>query len=236
MKKNLVEIDCKECKARHASVFSGLNEEHVDEFSKHKSCILFKKRTIIFNEGFQPHGIYTINAGKVKVYQVTDSGKEQIVRLAKKGDVIGYRALLTGEKYSCTAETIDDSVLCFIPKNVFFGMMNKDLSITQNLLQLLSGDLKRAEHKIANLVEKPVRERLAEALLFLKETYGLEEDHSTISISLSRREIANIVGTSTESAIRLLSEFRNEGILELPGKKIKVMNLRLLRDIANMHD
>ncbi len=103
-------------------------------------------------------------------------------------------------------------------------------------MKLFSHDLGKAEHKMTDLAQKPVRERMAEALLFLKETYGTESDGKTLSITLSREEIANVVGTATETAIRLLSEFKTDAIIELQGKKIKIINSEKLIKTANIHD
>jgi CRP/FNR family transcriptional regulator len=104
------------------------------------------------------------------------------------------------------------------------------------IMKLLSNDLGKAEHKITDLAQKPVRERMAEAILFLKETYGTENDGKTLNISLSREEIANVVGTATETAIRLLSEFKSDQIIELQAKKIKIINSEKLLKTANIHD
>lgn len=218
------------------SIFCGLTENEIDKVSFQKDVRQLRKKSIIFREGEIPHGIYTVNAGKVKIFQLTETGKEQIVRMARPGDVIGYRALITGEKYSCTAETIEEAYICFIPKNVFFSMTEENASISKKLLRLLSLDLKRAENKIATLVDKPVRGRLAEALLFLKETYGLENDNATINVVLTREEIANLAGTTKETSIRLLADLRDEGILEFTGKKIKIKNYNGLISLANICD
>jgi CRP/FNR family transcriptional regulator, polysaccharide utilization system transcription regulator len=236
MESKSVYINCQECLARPMSIFCGLSTQEIDKVGHYKSVALYKKRSVIFNEGDNPHGIYTVNSGKVKIYQLTETGKEQIVRMIRPGDVIGYRALITGEKYSCTAEAIEDSVICFIPKSVFFNMAEENGSISKKLLRLLSIDLRRAENKITTLVDKPVRGRLAEALLFLRETYGMESDNATINIVLTREEIANLAGTTKETAIRLLTELKDEKILEFSGKKIKIKNIPSLVSLANVCD
>jgi CRP/FNR family transcriptional regulator len=114
--------------------------------------------------------------------------------------------------------------------------MSKNPSITSHLMQILSDDLKKAEHKITDLAQKPVRERMAEAILFIKETYGYEKDNATINVILTREELANIVGTATETAIRLLSELRQEKIIDFVGKKIKILNHTKLTELANVND
>lgn len=236
MRRNQNYYNCRECTARHDSIFCNLSEEQLDDINRHKAISTYKKKSVIFSQGTTPHGIYTVNTGKVKVYQLMESGKEQIVRLAKPGDVIGYRALVTGEKYLCSAETLEESKICFIPKAKFSELFEKNSTISANLIRLLSADLRKAEHKITELVEKPVKERLAETLLFLKEIYGLESDNVTLNIVITRGDIANITGTSTETAIRLLSDFKDARLIDFNGKKIVFKDLNALADLANISD
>ncbi|MBI3501403.1 MAG: Crp/Fnr family transcriptional regulator [Bacteroidetes bacterium] len=234
--KNTTQPECQYCKARFKSVFCDLNKDELNELNLSKGCNTFKRGQVIFHEEGFPHGLFCVNTGKIKISKLGNEGKEQIVRLAKEGDILGYRALLSGEKYSASATAIDDSSICIIPKDTFFNMIEKNANLSKEVLKLLSHDLKEAEHKITNLAQKPVRERVAEALLFLKETYGFESDGATINVALSREEIANIVGTATETAIRLLSEFKQDKMIELTGRKIKFLNLPKLIRTANISD
>ena len=142
--------------------------------------------------------------------------------------------MLSTQRYTASAVALEDSSVCFIPKDIFFGVLKKDPDLSFSLLSLLSNELHNAESKIVQLAQKPVRERLAEALLFLRETYGLEDDGRTLGVQLSREEIANIVGTATESTIRLLSDFKREGLLELSGKKIRFLDKEKLIKVANI--
>lgn len=181
-------------------------------------------------------GLYCINSGKVKLSQSGADGKDQIIRLAKDGDVLGYRALLSGDRYSNSATALDDSNICFIPKEVFFKLIEKNASLSLQVMRMLSENLKNAQQRITDMAQKPVRERLAEALLFLKETYGFEDDGVTLNVPVSREDLANMAGTATETTIRLLSDYKQEGMLELPGRKIKITNLPKLVKVANIHD
>ncbi|HQV00201.1 MAG: Crp/Fnr family transcriptional regulator [Bacteroidia bacterium] len=236
MNKNNPHPECHQCQVRFKSVFCDLGKEDLDTINNNKGCNTYQKGQIIFYEDAIPHGLFCINNGKVKVSQAGEAGKEQIVRLAKEGDILGYRALLSGEKYSCSATALDTTSICFIPKQTFFGLIDKNANLSKEILKLLSHDLRKAEHKITDLAQKPVRERLAEALLFLKETYGLEPDDATLDVVLSREEIANIVGTATETTIRLLSEFKQDKMIDLKGKKITFLNLPSLIKTANIND
>lgn len=229
-------LDCQHCDSRFKSVFCDLAEEELEALNSHKSCSQVKRGQVIFNEGFHPHGIYCVNAGKIKVSQMGDAGREHIVRLAKEGDILGYRAVLSGGKYSCSAIALDDCSICFIPKEVFLGMVQRDGSLSMSMMRLLSENLRQAETRIIEMAQKPVRERLAESILFLKETYGYEEGNQVLNVTMSREELANMTGTATETAIRLLSEMKSDGIIELTGKKIGILNHAKLVKTANLFD
>jgi CRP/FNR family transcriptional regulator len=208
----------------------------LDEVSDSKTCSVYRKGQVLFNEGGHPFGVYCVNKGKIKVSIIGDEGKEQIVRLAKDGDILGYRSMLASERYNATATALEDSQVCFIPKDVFLTALKNESNLSFEVMKLLSSQLKEAEIKLTHLAQKPVRERLAETLLFLKETYGFEPNSELLSVQLSREEIANLVGTATETAIRLLSELNKERIIELVGKKIRIINLKALVRAANLND
>lgn len=207
----------------------------MQEIEALKICSSFKKGESIFREGSYASGVYCINAGKIKLAMIGSEGKEQIVRMAKPGDIIGYKALLSGDRYSATATAIEDCNICFIPREIFLVILQKDAELSFEMMKLLSNELKQAEEKITHLAQKPVRERVAETILFLKETYGIDKDNQ-INILLTREEIANLVGTATETAIRLLSEFNKDHIIELSGKKIKILDTDKLVKTANLYD
>ena len=236
MKKANPHLDCQFCDARFKSVFCDLTKDEVSELNEQKGCATYKKGQDIFKQESYPHGIYCINAGKVKLFQLAENGREQIVRLAKSGDLLGYRALLGGEKYTSTAEAIEETSICFIPKQLFFKFVETNNAITLQVMKMLSNDLKNAEHKITDLAQKPVKERMSEAILFVKEVYGFEKDNATLNVVLTREEIANIAGTATETAIRILAELKEDGILEFIGKKIKVLKINELLHSANLSD
>lgn len=227
---------CQFCHSRESSVFCDLSHDSLEEINMNKGANLYKKGQVIFEEGFRPQGIYCVNQGKIKIAKRGDRGKEQIIRLAKDGDIIGYRALISGENYSASAYALEDSVVCMIPKHTFNESLQRNPAITHKLIYLLTHDLKIAEQKITELAQKPVRERLAESLLLLKETYGFEKDNKTLNVVLSREDFANLIGTATETVIRLLSDFNNEKIINLEGKKIALLNIPKLLSIANVDD
>lgn len=233
---HLKNSDCNHCAKRFTNVICNPNNDYLNDINTEKICTPYKKGEYIFKEGTMPHGVFCVNRGKIKLTKQGSDGKEQIIRLVKAGDPLGYRSLLSGDKYSASAIALEDSGLCFIPKSLFLGILQKDSSLTMEMLKLLSDDLRKAEVQITHLAQKPVRERVAESLLFIKETYGFEEDGKTINATFSREDIANMVGTATETTIRLLSEFNKDGIIQLNGKKIMIINLAKLIKVANLED
>lgn len=228
--------DCRECPNCRISVFSDLNEEQYEFLNFEKTIVQLHKGQVLFLQDTKPHGLYCIKKGKVKVFRRGSEGKEQIVRLAADADVVGYRALLSDESYQCGAAALEETTLCYVPRQALKQLMDNNLSIYKKMISLLSTDLKNAESKISELAQKPVRERVAETLLMLKSKYGLEADNMTLNVILSREELANLVGTATESLIRILSDFKKEGIIELDHKKIRIVDFDHLFATAHLYD
>ncbi|RQO30585.1 Crp/Fnr family transcriptional regulator [Taibaiella sp. KBW10] len=228
--------NCVRCAHKNSSVFCNTSNESLDFINKEKVCTTYKKGQVIFHEGTRAYGLYCISSGKIKISKNGDDGKEHIYRLAKPGDLIGYKALLSDAVYSASAIVLEETTVCFIPKERFLKVLSQDANLSLDFMKLMGQELGRAEQKVAHLAQKPVRERLAEALLFIKETYGFDEDGITLNVRLTRDELANIVGTATESAIRLLSEFKKDGIIELNGKSIRLLDYNKLLKTANLQD
>ncbi|OJW99500.1 MAG: Crp/Fnr family transcriptional regulator [Bacteroidetes bacterium 43-93] len=228
--------NCETCTVKDKSIFCHLQMDELITIDEHKSCIPYKKGQIIFNEGNYPLGVYCINKGKVKLAHAGQDGKEQIVKLAKEGDVLGYRSMLSSERYNASAIALEDTQICFISKEVFFSLLRKNPTLSLEIIRMLALELRLTENRLTDIAQKPVRERMAEALLFLKETYGFEKDNATISVVLSREDIANLVGTATETAIRLLSEFKHDKIVVFVGKKIKILDMDKLVKTANIYN
>lgn len=216
------------------SVFSVMDDAQVAEMTQHKSCTTYKKGQVIFSENGLPFGLFCVNAGKIKLCTTGPDGKEQILRLVKDGDILGYRALISNDRYHCNAVALEDCSICVVDKNYFMNLALNNPRLCQALFKKISDDLKQAEEHIVSLSQKNVRERMAEALLFFRATYGFETDGQTLNVQFSREEIADFVGTSTESAIRLLSEFNTDKLIELKGKKIKITNADKLTRTANL--
>ena len=228
------DITCCNCLAREINCFFNLSNDDLCELNRAKVTTIYKKGQTIFYEGMEPTGIYCLNNGKIKISKNGLNGREQIVRLVVEGNLLGIRALLGGRVYYASATTLDDCVVCYINKMTFFRLKLKYPEISSYLMTLLSKLLEEAEIKIASLAQKPVRERVAESLLLLHKLFKNDfNDHAGDDgermISLSREDLANIVGTATETLIRTLSEFKEEKLVEIRGRKIQLLDIEGLK-------
>ncbi|UCH83934.1 MAG: Crp/Fnr family transcriptional regulator [Candidatus Latescibacterota bacterium] len=228
---------CTECENRINSILRDLDGDGLHALDATKACFVYRKGQTIFAEGIPPTGLFCIHEGKVKVFKTGSQGREKIMRFAKSGDVIGYRSLISGEPATVSAAALEDSVICCIPRETFFKLIKADGGFSMRIIKLLTDELARAEEEIVHLAQKPVRERLAEALVILRETYGTEEgDGSTLDVRLTREELAGMVGTAIETLVRTLGEFKREGIITTEKKKIRILDLPTLLRIGNIQD
>jgi len=191
---------------------------------------LFKKKESVFNEGNSPVYLYFLVKGKVKNYKSHEYGKELITTLYKEGDFFGYTALLEEQPYSETAEAMEDSEVCLIPKEDFFSLMYNNMNVMKTFVKMLSDNIVEKEKQLVNLAYSSVRKRVAEALVLLQSRYDNDKEKN-FSISISREDLANIVGTATESLIRTLSDFKEEKLLEVKGSNITIIDLEKLKKL-----
>lgn len=228
---------CNQCSIRLQSVFKDISSEELGHISSTKGCTFLKKGDILFSEGDMPTGLYCLHEGKAKIYKTGDEGKHHIVRFAKAGDVMGYRALLSGAPYTATAAALEESVVCRIPKETLLDSLKVDAGLSMSFIAMLSGELGKAEEQIVKLAQKPVRERLAETLLVLKEVYGTENgEDSPLNVTLSREELASVVGTAIETLVRTLTDLKKENLIATEKKKIRILDVQGLIRVGNLQD
>ncbi len=232
-RRELEQNPCKDCVVKHKSIFGSLSDDDLDVLSSRKVTTLYKKGQTVFQEGNYPHGLYAIKSGKVKVSKMGEDGKEKILRLAGTGDIIGYRSLLSGESYNASTVAIEESKLCYMPSDCVEKVLEGSGKFGLRVLKLLADDLKSSEKMMVGMAYKTVQERIAESLLLLSEKFGYSDDENTIDVKLTRREIGEIAGVSTETAIRTLSDFNKEGIIAFQGKYIQVKQENKIRQIVN---
>ncbi len=225
---------CEECARHSGTIFRMLKNDELDEINYEKRCSVYKKGSIVFQEGNRTNGFFCVNSGILKMYKTGIDGKEQIIRFAKKGDIMGYRSILSGEAACTTAKVLEDAVLCFIPSKTLFNLVKTNSEFSMELIQRTAHELGDANKYIMNIAQKTVRERLAEILLLLKDTFDMDSS-GVLQINLTREELANIVGTATESVIRLLSEFKQDKLIALNGRKIALLDVKGLERISSMY-
>ncbi|WP_026474523.1 Crp/Fnr family transcriptional regulator [Alkaliflexus imshenetskii] len=219
---------------RSYDIFKGLNNEQVERLTQEMVCSRYRKGAIIYNEGSRINGSYIVNVGILKIYKTGFDGKEQIIRFARKGDLIAFRSVISDELACTTAEVIQEATLCYIPGDCLTGLIKSSPEFAMDLMKLTCRELGEANKFLTDIAQKTVRERLAEVLLLLMDTFELDDDNF-LQISLTREELANMVGTATESVIRLLSEFKSDNLIELNGRKIKLLNIPKLIKIGNVY-
>ncbi|MGE0078395.1 MAG: Crp/Fnr family transcriptional regulator [Bacteroidales bacterium] len=223
---------CKTCACASFSVFKTLNDEEHELLNSKIKCNHYKKGDILYREGSRITGCYCIQKGVLKIYKTGVDEKPQIITFARTGDITGYRSVLSNEMACTTVEALEDSQICFIPSDIIFSLIKKNSDFALSLIQLTCKELNQANSFIKDIAQKTVRERLAEILLMLSNTFNLDNE-GYISINLTREDLSSIVGTATESVIRILSEFKSEGLLELKGKKIKILDMKKMKLISD---
>ncbi|KAA6351370.1 CRP-like cAMP-activated global transcriptional regulator [termite gut metagenome] len=194
----------------------------------------YKKNETIYCEEESPRHLMCLLKGKAKIFKDGVGGRSQIIRLVKPVEYFGYRAYFANEKYVTTAATVEPSLLCLIPMDTITTLVFQNNDLAMFFIRQLSVDLGIADERTVNLTQKHIRGRLAESLLFLKEGYGLEEDGSTLSIYLSREDLANLSNMTTSNAIRTLSNFVTERLIAIDGRKIKIIDEEQLKKISRI--
>ena len=194
----------------------------------------FKKKEIIYCEGETPKYLMCLLSGKVKIYKDGTGGRTQIIRDIKNKEYFAYRAYFAEENFVTAAAAFEPCTICLIPMSIIVSLIQENAELSMFFIRQLSKDLGIADERTVNLTQKHMRGRLAETLIFLEDTYGLEEDHCTLSIYLSREDLANLSNMTTSNAIRILSNFAAERIIIVDGKKIKLIDEERLRKISKI--
>src|ERR1700722_11734802 len=216
------------------SILADLPESDLEILMSRKSEQVYKKGQVIFREGAYPSGIYYIANGKVKKYKVDLEGREQIIYVANTGELLGYHAILSADNYPDSAAVLEDSTIAFIPREDFLEAINQSGVLNRRLLKTLSHEFAVLANSLTLFAQKSVRERLALQLIVVREKYKVNfEPGMPVEINMSRDDLASLVGTARENVVRMLSEFKAEGTVETKGRKIIVLDVKRLIEIAN---
>lgn len=206
--------------------------EDLKKLSNERDVRTYKKKENIYSEDGYPRGAYFVVKGKVKTYKTHEQGKEFITGLYKEGDFFGYLALLEEGKYADSAMTLEDSEICLIPKEDFVDLIYKNAEVSRKFIKMLSDNLQEKEEHLIKLAYNSVRKRVAEALVTLSNRYK-KDGEQQFSMNISREDLANLAGTATETTIRTLSDFKEDGLIDIKGGTIAVMNYDRLARMKN---
>lgn len=211
-----------------------LSEDERELIKGDARVVSYRKNETIHVEGDQAKDLMCLLKGKVKIYKDGVGGRSQIIRMIRPIQYFGYRAYFAKEDYVTASAAFEASTICFISMNLIEKILQTNNKMAFFFIEMLSIDLGIADQRIVNLTQKHVRGRLAESLIFMKESYGLEEDGATIDIYLTREDLANLSNMTTANAIRTLASFVNEGVISLDGRKIKIIDEESLRKISKI--
>jgi len=229
--KNLGKSRCESCIIRHLNSFKALNKEELIKISSIKEIKSFKKGEVIFGEGKRLKGVYCIKSGNPKLSKMSDNGKNHIVKIASRGDLLGQRSLISESPSNLSAVALNDMEVCFVPKDHIIDL-TENKSFIKEVLVNMTNELKIANDNIVEMAQKKVNQRTAKALLYLEENFGFDAEGYLILV-LSREDFSNVVGAAKEAFIRTLSEFKKNKLISLSGKKIKILDKEKLQQIAS---
>jgi len=225
------QIFCEKCKTSNKSLIRFCTNKEIDSINYSKTCISYKRGEALFHEGSMPLGIFCVSSGSIKIVKQASGGKEQIVRIATAGDVVGYRSIVMQQRYSESAIASEDSKVCLIPREEFSKLTSNNTKFYEEVIKLLCVELENSQVRMTDIAYKPVRGRIAEALILLSqssENKGL--------VSLTREDLASFVGTVKETTIRILSEFKEEKLIDIDKRTVKVLNMKGLEMVSGLYD
>lgn len=227
------ETDLQKTAQSMKELWLALSEEQRQVLTDSIVVVRYQKNEIIYHEGDEPEYFFCLLKGKVKIYKEGVGGRQQIVRMAGPKGFFGYRAGFAGGKYITEASAFEDTTLCLIPLRVIKQIIRNNHLVAIYFIKQLASLLGNADENTVNLTQKHLRGRLAEALLRLKDCYGTEDNEKTLAINLSREDLANLSNMTTSNAIRTLSSFASDKLIEIEGRKISIIDEPQLQHISN---
>ena len=209
-----------------------LSDSELTYMIDHSSVRHIKKNGFIYGEGEKPTHLILVLSGKVKIFKTGIGGRSQIVRFVKPDELLGYRAMFAGEKYVTTASAFEPCTVLEVPEAIIRKLIHDNPDLSFAFIHYLSVDLGIADARSVVLTQSHVRGRLAESLLQLKDNFGTDDDNRTLAVTLSREDLASLSNMTTSNAIRTLAQLSKEGILEVKGRKIQIIDEEQLLRIS----
>jgi CRP-like cAMP-binding protein len=216
-------------------ILEDLPENESSFLEENMKRLEIKKGKVIFREGTFSKGLYLLRKGKVKLVQSNHSDRSSIAYIFRKGELFGYRPLLCDEPHPTSGVTLEDCVILFISKKHFLQALDNSPVFMRKLLVNLSHEFSVLIHQVAVFSQQPVRQRVALTLRILNEKYRKEEKEFPVTINLSRDDIAGYAGTSIETLVRMLRQFKDEKILRTEGRRIIILKPKELEKIAEQY-
>ena len=223
---------CANCARKKMSLFAGLKKEDLEIVDRNRQSTIYNAGEIIFKEGAMPSSLICLSKGKIKITKQGIDGNEQIIALKKPVEYIGIEALFREGGHQNTAVALEESLICHIQKEQFFTLLKQNSEFAFRIMRSLSSELAEADLRLVNLTQKHMRGRMAEALLKVHKTYRNSKDEMSLNVELKRAELAAFANMSTSNAVRVLSAFAKENLLELKQRQIKIKDLDGLQKIS----
>lgn len=227
-----IELNKAEIENAFFELWKPLTDEQKDDISSNITIDEYRKNDYIYKESEVPKRIKCLVSGKVKICKRGNSGREQILRTIKPNELFSFRAYFANDDYLTSAIAFEQSVVASLPMELVVRLMHENNDVCMQIIKQLSIELGKSDCRTINLTQKHIRGRLAESLLTLKDRYGIEEDGYTLSIYLSREELANMSNMITSNAIRTLSAFASEKLIAIDGRKIKIIDEDGLKKVS----
>jgi len=219
---------CSHCLSEIDNIISGVHDAIVLDHNIHTLNRAYSKGEVLFSEGETPRGVFYVHNGLIKIIKYGKEGKEQIIEISKSGDLVGFRAMLSDKTYNVDAVMLEDTSICYIQKSDFLQEINSNEQLRNTVIRVLSKELQDRADLLTTMAQKTVRQRSALALILLDDIYKGQP------INLSRDDLANYVGTATETLIRLLREFKKDGLIGIQGRKIAILEMNRLIAVSEL--
>jgi CRP/FNR family transcriptional regulator, polysaccharide utilization system transcription regulator len=222
------------CLEGTSSILKGLNQKDKELLADHHSYSIIKRGGLLFKECEKSRGLICLASGKVKIFKHGVGGREQILRMIKQNEFIGYETLFSDSAWKFSAAAVEDSAICVLERGALNKLLRKSSDLSVKFIKVMAEELSYYNNRIISLTQKHIRGRLAESILLLRDVYGFESDGKTLSVSLCREDIAHLSNMTTSNAIRTLSNLASEGIIELGRRKISILESLDLEHICEL--
>ncbi|MCW5828826.1 MAG: Crp/Fnr family transcriptional regulator [Deltaproteobacteria bacterium] len=230
-------LDCALCGTVGQSPFQDLQRPDLERLSERKIHNVYRRTQSLYYEGNRPTGVFCIKEGRVKCYRLGPGGQRQIIRIVGPGDLLGFSAVIRGGAHAETAEALENAVVCFIPKESFLSMFSDRRELVSRLLSKTLGDTQQMEDTVLSISTMNVRDRTLRLFRHLGMRFGITDAQSEgilwLDVPLTRQEMAEMIGTSVETLIRMLAELKDEGLVTSQGRMIGISDMKRLSDLTS---